>query len=191
MSKPVRVLLHVRGGAWIFVLLACGIAGVLVLRSGWFHERVRERIISEIERTTGGRVEMGSFNFDWKRLLVTIEPLVLHGREAIRRASARCASLQSAWVCGSSPRSSVRSIWYRFALDRPEAHVIVYPDGSTNLLIHNIKNWAENLLNFSVLRYQVVDGLVQYDDRKYALNVQGENLQVRMAYRSQWSSVSR
>src|SRR3954447_9699438 len=63
------------------LLVASAISGLLVVRSGWFRERIRERIVSEIENATGGRAELGNFSFDWERLTATVSPFVLHGTE--------------------------------------------------------------------------------------------------------------
>jgi len=41
------------------LLLVCTIAALLVVRSGWFRELVRQRIVAEIEAATGGRVKSG------------------------------------------------------------------------------------------------------------------------------------
>ncbi len=57
------------------------LAGLVVVQSGWFHEYVRQRIIAEIEKATGGRVEVGRFSFRGPTLTATVAPLVLHGRE--------------------------------------------------------------------------------------------------------------
>jgi hypothetical protein len=46
-------------------LLLAALAGVLVLRSQWFHGKVRTWLVSSIETATGGRAEMGAFRFDW------------------------------------------------------------------------------------------------------------------------------
>ena len=62
------------------LLLAAG-AAVLVLRSGWFHEQVRVRLVSAVETATGGRVAIGSFAFDWRRLRAEIRDFTLHGTE--------------------------------------------------------------------------------------------------------------
>src|SRR5215470_3033315 len=75
-----RILLRVLAAVAVIVI-ACAIAGLLVVRSGWFRERVRERVINEIETATGGRVEIGIFRFNAKSLEATISPLVLHGAE--------------------------------------------------------------------------------------------------------------
>jgi hypothetical protein len=48
-------------GAGVTALAILLLAGaVAVVRSGWFREKVRLRIITEVERATGGRVEVGN-----------------------------------------------------------------------------------------------------------------------------------
>ena len=57
------------GGSWrqvwkLAIPAMLGVAaGLVVVQSGWFHEYVRARIISEVEKATGRRVEIGSFSF--------------------------------------------------------------------------------------------------------------------------------
>src|SRR5436305_13714836 len=62
--------------------LVLGIAGVWISQSAWFHEYVRERIVRAVEESTGGRVEVGQFLFDWHHLRVEIRQFVLHGTES-------------------------------------------------------------------------------------------------------------
>src|ERR1700683_4437702 len=82
MRKLGRVLL--RAAAALLVLAAvCALTGVLVFRSGWFQELVHRRMVMEIEKATGGRVEIGNFSFDWKRLEATVGPVILHGKESV------------------------------------------------------------------------------------------------------------
>ena len=54
---------------------------MLVFRSGWFHEQVRARIVTEVEKATGGRTEIGSFQFDWRTMQARVAPFILHGKE--------------------------------------------------------------------------------------------------------------
>ncbi len=61
---------------------ACMFAGLLIVQSQWFHDRVREGIITGLEDATGGRVELGNFGFDWTHMTATVAPLVLHGTES-------------------------------------------------------------------------------------------------------------
>src|SRR5258708_35510365 len=67
--------------AAVILLLICAISGFLIVRSGWFREKVRERIVSEIESATGGRVEIGNFSFKWETLTPRGSPLVRRGTD--------------------------------------------------------------------------------------------------------------
>ena len=49
------------GAAGLAGLALVFVAAVLVLRSAWFNEKVRERVVSTVETATGGRGEAGSF----------------------------------------------------------------------------------------------------------------------------------
>ncbi len=170
--------------ATAILLIAASIAALLVFRSGWFHERVRQRIITEIEAATGGRVELGDFTFDSEHLTATVAPLVLHGTEP----------------AGDSPLLRVRSITLGFRviallerkvdltsvrLEQPIVHIVFYPGGSTNLptpRVRSEKSWAENLVDLRAGRVEIDDGVVHYDDRAIPLNWTGEDLRVRMSY---------
>ena len=65
--------------AALALLLAA--AGVAVVRSDWFREKVRLRMIAEAERATGGRVELGSYAFDPWRLTARVDRFLLRGTE--------------------------------------------------------------------------------------------------------------
>ena len=54
--------------ATAILLVVCAVAALLVVRSGWFRELVRQRIVTEVESATGGRVEVGNFSFKWNAL---------------------------------------------------------------------------------------------------------------------------
>ena len=69
------------GGAAL--ILALGSA-VLVLQSGWLYGKVRTWIVSTVENSTGGRVEIGAFRLDWKLLRAEVDNFTLHGTEPRR-----------------------------------------------------------------------------------------------------------
>src|SRR6185437_16966837 len=81
MSRTSRGAIWAAAGIAALVLLVV-VAGVAVVRTQWFRDRVRDRIVSDVERASGGRVEIGSFQFDWKTLTAKVSPFVLHGKEA-------------------------------------------------------------------------------------------------------------
>src|SRR5436190_16414406 len=77
-----------RRRVWKYVLFL-GIAGLLVLGAlAWytttdsFQAAVHRRLVSEIERITGGRVELGALHTTPLHLRVEIRDLTIHGREA-------------------------------------------------------------------------------------------------------------
>ncbi len=182
MKKVRRIVWRVTVAVAI-LLLASFIAGVLVLRSGWFHERVRQRIIAEIEKATGGRVELGSFRFDTKHLTATVGPLVLHGEEPpgepplLSAQSVKVGLRILSMVERKVDLSSLR-------LQQPRVRIVFYADGSNNLLPPHRGNWAEELINVAVRNYEVVDGVLEYDDRQIPLNIRGEDLRLQMKYDS-------
>src|SRR6516165_5973158 len=79
MSRK-RAAWIVLGSAAAVVVLAL-IAAVVVVRSAWFHSKVRERLVAIVESATGGRVEIGGFRFDWRRLRVEVTDFTVHGSE--------------------------------------------------------------------------------------------------------------
>ena len=67
MTRPLRILRNVAIAlAALIVVLA--ITGVLVVRSAWFQNYVKQTIVTSVEDSTGGKVEIGAFHFDWTHL---------------------------------------------------------------------------------------------------------------------------
>jgi len=89
-------------------------------------------VIASIEESTGGRVDIATFHWHLFSLEADADGLVLHGREAsteeplarIRRMRAGI-SIFGIW----SPRILLREL----EIEQPAIHLIVYPDGSTNV----------------------------------------------------------
>src|SRR4051794_8509845 len=68
--------------AAVIVLLAiAALAGFLIVRSGWFREQIRDRVLVKLTRAPGGRADLGHFNFDWSKMTATVDSLVVHGNE--------------------------------------------------------------------------------------------------------------
>jgi translocation and assembly module TamB len=185
-----RILLRVIAAVAV-VLVIAALAAFAVLQSGWFHEYIRGRIIAEIERATGGRVELGRFSFRGATLTAQVSPLVLHGKEAagdppLLRIESVALGLRLISI--TERKVDLASL----LVQQPQIRVVTYPDGSTNLpnpREHaDQRNWAEQLIDLAIRRYEIKDGLLEYDDRKIPLNLQGEGLQVRMNYDQQTPS---
>ena len=111
---------------------AAGLLLYLLANSGNAQNLVRRRVIASIEESTGGRVDIATFHWHLFSLEADADGLVLHGREAsteeplarIRRMRAGI-SIFGIW----SPRILLREL----EIEQPAIHLIVYPDGSTNV----------------------------------------------------------
>jgi translocation and assembly module TamB len=181
-----RAALYFLGGAAALVLLAVA-GGLLVLRSDWFYNQVHERIVSTVETATGGRVELGAFRFDWKRLTAEADGFVLHGSEPAGKPPLfRAASV----VVGLKILSAWRREIDLASLDirSPSIYLIVYPDGHTNIPEPKLKKRSEQspleaLLNLTVKRFSVQNGILEIESQgRTPFDVNGRNLSARFLY---------
>ena len=85
MTRRNRILSTTAAGlAGLVVLLVMG--ALLVVQTDWFRQFVREKIITATADATGGRVEVGSFNFEVSKLRATVTDFVIHGKEPASEA---------------------------------------------------------------------------------------------------------
>jgi translocation and assembly module TamB len=168
-------------------------AGVLLLRSDWFKNKIREKIVSVTENATGGRAEIGSFSYDWRELTAEVSPFVLHGSEPASappllrvdkiRIRLRIISLLEKKV-------DIASLIF----DSPRLYVTVGPDGSTNvprpkIALHG-NGLAEQLLDLKVQHIELRHGQANYNSWKLPLEAAGDGLQVALRYEASGASNS-
>jgi translocation and assembly module TamB len=185
-----RILAHIttRGLAAIAVLLLLiALSVILVVRSGWFREKVRERIVYEIEKATGGRAELGQFDLSWTNLTARVDSLVVHGKESSGEPPfIRVESVDVGIRVLSALERRVDLADLR--VTKPRVRIAIYADGTTNLPSPSGpkggKIWTAAIIDLAVKRYAVVDGIFEYDNREIPLNLRGENLAVEMNYDS-------
>ena len=65
--------------AALIVLLAA--VGLYFFQTAAFQEAIRHRVISALEKSTGGRVELGSVDYRWTSFSAELHNLVIHGTE--------------------------------------------------------------------------------------------------------------
>lgn len=184
MSRPFRWAL-IFGGAILALVTLAAVAGLFIAQSPWLQEHVRRRMVAEAEKATGGRVEIGSFRLDWRTLTAQVNNFVIHGSEP----------------AGSPPLLRVRSITVRLKVTtflkkivdvesvdaaQPEAHLIIYPDGTTNVPqpkapVSN-KNPVSVILDFAIGRFRVQHGVFQVNSRRLPWSAMGENLRAQFVY---------
>ncbi len=169
----------------VILLVTLSVATVLVFQSGWFQEGVRSRILRELEAGTGGRVELGNFGFDWHTLEATVAPLILHGTEsAVEPPLIRIekVSIRLRIISALERRVDLSSV----RLERPAVYIAIYPDGSNNFPVppgvKDNETWATSLVDLAVGRYEVLNGVVEFGERRLPINLRGEDLRLAMNY---------
>ena len=163
---------------------------------------VRKRIVAELERITGGRVEIASFHWHLLDLEADAAGLVIHGLEAPGEAPYAQAerlrvrfSLLGFW----SPRIQLRDL----EISHPAFHLIVYPDGSTNQPQPRKprkqgKSGLDTFFDLQAGHVAVRQGVLDYEDRAAAFDFQNRfalldfdanDVSLRMSYVAATSGV--
>ncbi len=189
MRKLRRIVLWTLAAVAALLVLAT-VAGVIVVRSDRFYQYIRRSIVEQIERATGGRVELASYSLDWHNLTAQIQGLVIHGKESPAEPpllSVGSATLGMRIISVLEKKIDLASL----RIERPQAYFVVYEDGSTNFPgppARSDKLWTEELLNLKIGSYEIVDGVMEYDGQRIPLHLKGEHLRARMSYEAQTPS---
>ncbi|HEV8412503.1 MAG TPA: translocation/assembly module TamB domain-containing protein [Bryobacteraceae bacterium] len=189
MRKLKRIVLWT-SAALAALLIMATVVGVLVVRSDRFYQYIRQRIVEQIERATGGRVELASYSLDWHNLTAQIQGLVIHGKESPAEPpllTVGSATLGMRIISVLEKKIDLSSL----RIERPQAYFVVYEDGSTNFPgppARSDKLWTEELLNLKIGSYEIVDGVMEYDGQRIPLHLKGEHLRARMSYEAQTPS---
>lgn len=185
MRRLVRIALWAFAGLAGLLILAF-VAAVITVRTEWFRDKVHDRIVYEIEKATGARVELGAFAFHWRTLTAEVRNLVLHGKEAANEAPLfRADRAQATLRILSVVRTKVDL--YSAVVERPQTNIIVYPDGSTNFptpkrVTERKKGTIQTVLDLAIKHFDLTDGTVQFGIRRMPLDIRGENLRAQIVY---------
>ena len=168
------------------LVIIATISTIFVLRSGWFYEKVRDRIVTTVETATGGRTEAGSFRFDWHNLRAEVGNFTLHGTEPAGKPPLFHASRIAVGL-------KIISLWKRDVdiqyLDVTEPHVylIVGADGRTNIPEPKIKtaggNTLEDILKLAIDRFDLNSGIFEIETGgRTPFDAHGRNLAAALHY---------
>src|SRR5450631_501965 len=168
------------------------LAGVVLLAGlGWyvttdsFQAMVRRRLITELEKITGGRVELGRFHTSPFRFRVEVLDLTIHGREAATdvpyaHVERVVAEIKIISVLGAEFG------FHSLILDHPVVHLIVYPDGTTNQPTPKLgasgKTPIEQVFRLSISRFEVRRGEVLWNDQQIPLDFVVNDVSADMQY---------
>jgi translocation and assembly module TamB len=190
MTRRGRIALISAGTVILLVAIAV-ITGVVMVRSGWLLEEIRERVVAEAEKATGGKVEIGALRLDWRTLTAEIDNLVIHGTEPADAApllAVRRVAIGFKILSFLERRFNVA----RVEAEDPRAHVIVEADGSTNLphpKIPNGRTGPETILALKIGKFDLANGLIAMERAggkkdTSPWNARGENLTAHATYNS-------
>jgi len=168
------------------VLLALFTAAALYLTSDAFRDRVRRKLIAELELLTGGRVELKAFRWDLSRLEFEADDLTIHGLEPP-------GEVPYAHVDRLLVRLKIFSLWRReiglrrVMVERPVAHIIVFPDGSTSQPVPKIKRESQRspvdrLFDLAIDDLEVAGGQLLWNDKRIPLDFSGNGVTAGMTY---------
>src|SRR5947207_12887707 len=181
-----------RRRVWKYVLFL-GIAGLLVLGAlAWytttdsFQAAVHRRLVSEIERITGGRVELGALRTTPLHLRVEIRDLTIHGREApgeVPYAHVGRLLAELKIISLLETEFGFNSV----VLEHPVIHIVTYPDGSTNqpqpeVLRASGKTPLEELFALSIDNFELRKGEFAWDERRIPLDFTAHDVSADMTY---------
>jgi translocation and assembly module TamB len=186
MTRPWRIVRTVAVLLAGFMLVALA-AGIVVARTQWFRDYVRQKIVAATAEATGGRVEIGSFAFDWSRLSAVLTNIVIHGNESTGAPPYLSAARVEAHLRLFSNLHHLIDIAY-LGIDRPLANILVAADGTSNVPLPKHTAPASNasplqtIVDLAIGRFELSNGVVSFNSRKQALDLRGESLRVQLWY---------
>jgi translocation and assembly module TamB len=183
MKRKRRVILITAAGVCGFVLLLAA-GAFYALQTNWFKEKVRQKIVSAIEEASGGRVELGAFNYDWRTLNAEFSNLVIHGTEPKAGPPlfrAKSARVELTIISLLKRQMEVSSL----TVEHPEVYLLLRGDGTTNVPSPKLRRRGEivqELLSLKVRHFALNQGAILAEGQRIPLSTRGENLSVVLNY---------
>jgi len=185
MSRPVRILRNAALGLVVFMALAV-VTGILVVRTQWFRNYVREKIVSATEEGTGGRVGIGSFAFDWRGLTAVVTNFVIHGNETA--GAPPYLSAARVEVRLGLPTSIHHLLDIRYlGIERPQLNVTVAADGTSNVptpksATPSKESPLQTVVDLAVGHFDLSNGSLTFNSQKQNFDLRAESLRVQLWY---------
>ncbi len=185
--------------AWLFGSLALLLVILLFgaayyTRTPDFQRRVSKELVTTLEDSIGGRVEIGAVHFDLWHLAVEVDGLVVHGLEgpgeapylAADKILVRIKILSFlSHVSGSGLASHIGLNLLR--VEEPRVHLIIDKQGKTNQPVPKKTTQSnepvmDTLLDLKAQDVELVHGLAQVNDRAIPFNLAAHDLNAQVNY---------
>jgi translocation and assembly module TamB len=167
-------------GTW--TLLGVALA-IIALGSGLANPLLRRFLVNRLQNLTGSRVEMRTASVGWFSLNVTVNGLVIHGKEP--PSTEPLLSAEQARI-----GLRVDSFWGRrvslndLLLVQPRVHLRVEKNGSNNLPAFKKSSSKEplqqTLLDLHVRHVEIKDGWVLYNNLRSLVAMEGGDLRLNV-----------
>jgi translocation and assembly module TamB len=178
---------------WKIALLVVGgglgvlCAALWYVTTDSFQSYVRGRLIAEVERITGGRAEIGSFHVVPFHMQVEVRDITVHGSEAAGDPPLVHVDHLVAHV---KVVSFLRTEFgfHSVSLEHPVVHVVIAPDGTTNVPAPKVSQRAaagnpiDPLFALSIDHLSVRQGELNWADRKIPLDFTVHDTSLQMDY---------
>lgn len=170
----------------IGILLVAAVAGLgSYLNSDSFRDRVRRRLVSELETLTGGRVELKNFVWNFWRLQFEFDDLTIHGLEKpteIPYAHVDHVRVSVKIISVFGREIALRELY----VGHPVAHLIVYPDGRTNQPSPKKggggRSAAQQLFSIRMDRLRVSEGVLLLNEQRIPLDLTADAVTAGLTY---------
>ncbi len=165
------------------VLVACAV--VVLWKEGYVDRWARAEVIRQVEKATGGRVDLGALHIRLLPFTVTLDQFTIHGHET--PAEPPFVHIDQVKV-GVDMRALLRGkvILGEVAVERPAVYVHIDKDGHSNVPAppHRApsKPWHEQLFSITIDRLHLDDGIIRLNDRRLPLTADGGRFTFGMNY---------
>ncbi len=167
------------------VLLVAAGAAVVLWKTGEVERWARALVISQVDKATGGKLELSGFHLSLAPFTVELDGFTLHGRESAgERPFLRIARI----VVHLDFRKLLEGkvVLGGVTVDRPDVYVRMDRDGHSNLPSppHGkpSKPWHERLFAITIEHLRLSDGLIRFNDRRIPLSAEGGQFHFAMEY---------
>ena len=182
MRRKVRPIVITLASLFAAPVLLC-LAGLYYLQTTSFKHWVQQEVVSTLEQASGGRVRLGSFDFDWRTFTARLRNLEIRGTEpAASPALLRVASVRVRFQLLSFLERTVAIA--DIAAERPAVYLLIRTDGSTNIprLRGRFEHAVKELFSLKVKRFNLNGGFIQINEDRYPVTVEGRDVDASLKY---------
>ncbi len=167
------------------VVLALAFAAVAIVESGLATRWARRAIVAELERATGGQVELTAFHFRLLGLAAELDGLTIHGLEPAGTPPFFHADrIELTLRAGALLHRRIDL--GELVVAHPAVYIRVEENGRTNVphpkIAASSKPLHQRLFEMTVRRLRLEDGYILYNDVRVPLAAEGDDFNFAMDY---------